>query len=111
MQPPTSELGHRKLDTGVNGWAQAGANVDPAPEERGQVKFEGYEVQQCPTGLKIDEEAEVARVVSRLTDNGAEHSQPARTVATGDCDDIAASRAKLTERHCRRADTAPARHT
>lgn len=95
----------------MNGWAEAGADVDPAPEERGQVKLEGHEVQQCPTGLEIDEEVEVACVIVRLAGDGAEHSQAARTVATGDCDDIAAPRAKLAERHRLRADAAPARLT
>jgi hypothetical protein len=87
----TSEVDNLTLDPSVKGWAEAGADIDPAAEERHQVSLEGHEVQQCATRLDVYQQIEVARVVGRLAGDGAEHSQMARTVATGDCDDVCTS--------------------
>ena len=79
------------LDTRVRRRAEAGTDVDPATEERRQLALEDHEVQQRATRLEVHEQVEVARVVGRLSGDGAEYPQMARTVATRDCDGISPS--------------------
>jgi hypothetical protein len=90
-EPLTSELDNLTLDPSVKRRAEAGTDVDPATDERRQVSLEGHEVQQGAPRLEIYEQVEVARVVGRLSGDGAENPQMARTVATSDRDDVCTS--------------------
>jgi hypothetical protein len=89
--PVISELDNLMPDPSVKRRAEAGTHVDPATEERRQVSLEGHEVQQGATRLEVHEHVEVARVVGRLSGDGAEQPQMARTVATSDRDDVCTS--------------------
>lgn len=89
--PLTSGFDNLMLDTRVRRRAEAGTDVDPATEERRQLALEDHEVQQRATRLEVHEQVEVARVVGRLSGDGAEYPQMARTVATRDCDGISPS--------------------